>query len=119
MLTFFTRRALPVLLFLLFSISQLDAQTVYKTPSGAKYHTATCSTVKNVSEAITLEKAMELGLGACKVCKPVEAYGSGNKTKQPQGQSETVQCKGKTKAGTRCKHMTKIANGYCFQHQPG
>ena len=30
----------------------------------------------------------------------------------------TVQCKGLTKSGTRCKHMTRIANGYCFQHQP-
>ena len=39
-------------------------------------------------------------------------------TKTPQGQSTTVQCKGTTKAGTRCKHMTSIANGYCYQHQP-
>jgi hypothetical protein len=30
----------------------------------------------------------------------------------------TTQCLGKTKAGKRCEHMTKIANGYCFQHQP-
>ena len=30
----------------------------------------------------------------------------------------TVQCKGMTKKGTRCQHMTRIANGYCFQHNP-
>ncbi len=119
MLSFFIRRAFPALLFLTFSISKLDAQTVYKTPSGAKYHTATCRTVKNVSEAITLEKAIESGLDPCKVCQPVVPNGGGSKTKQPGGEAETVQCKGKTKAGTRCKHMTKIANGYCFQHQPG
>ncbi|WP_350028985.1 DUF5763 domain-containing protein [Flavobacterium terrisoli] len=35
-----------------------------------------------------------------------------------RGQSQTVQCKGTTKKGTRCKHMTSIANGYCFQHNP-
>lgn len=29
----------------------------------------------------------------------------------------TVQCKGFTKKGTRCKHYTSNASGYCFQHQ--
>jgi hypothetical protein len=27
-----------------------------------------------------------------------------------------VQCKGITQSGTRCRHVTRIANGYCFQH---
>jgi len=108
------------LLFLavLISAKPLSAQTVYKTPSGAKYHTATCHTVKNVSQAITLQQAVEMGLEPCKICKPPASYGSGPTTKPPQGEGQTVQCKGKTKAGTRCKHMTRIANGYCFQHQP-
>jgi hypothetical protein len=44
---------LKLLTLLLFTIS-LNAQTVYKTPSGAKYHLANCRTVKNVSEAITI-----------------------------------------------------------------
>lgn len=48
----------------------LKAQTVYKTPSGAKYHTANCHTVKNVSDAITVSEAVKLGLQPCKVCKP-------------------------------------------------
>ncbi len=30
----------------------------------------------------------------------------------------TTQCLGTTKAGTRCRHMTKNLNGYCSQHQP-
>lgn len=29
----------------------------------------------------------------------------------------TVQCRGRTKKGTRCKHYTSNENGYCFQHQ--
>jgi hypothetical protein len=33
------------------------------------------------------------------------------------GCTATTQCFGLTKAGTRCKNMTRIANGYCFQHQ--
>ena len=97
----------------------VKAQTVYKTPSGAKYHLASCRMVKNVSEEMTVEKARELGLEPCKICNPQLAYTQpvqqGNKA---QGQNATVQCKGFTKSGTRCKHMTRIANGYCFQHQP-
>jgi len=110
---------LPKLLIaLLFSLS-VKGQTVYKTPSGQKYHLATCRTVKNVSEEITVTQAKELGLQPCKVCKPESIYAAGSSTtKKAQGQGETTQCLGTTKSGTRCRHMTRIANGYCFQHQP-
>ena len=115
---FFCRRYILTLLLLFFSVS-LKAQTVYKTPSGAKYHLATCRMVKNVSEEITVAKARELGLQPCKICSPQNIYGAAiTPANKAQGQNETVQCKGLTKAGTRCKHMTKIANGYCYQHQP-
>jgi hypothetical protein len=108
---------LNIIIILLFSVST-NGQTVYKTPSGQKYHLATCRMVKNVSEEITVSKAKELGLQPCKICNPQNIYyGSGSSTNTPQGQSTTVQCKGTTKAGTRCKHMTSIANGYCYQHQ--
>jgi hypothetical protein len=104
------------LIFVSFSFS-VNAQTFYKTPSGKKYHLATCHMVKNVSEAITLNEAKELGLEPCKICKPEIIY-SETPTKKAKGQDATVQCRGLTKAGTRCKHMTSIANGYCYQHQP-
>lgn len=108
-----------ILLFIItFCLSITIAQTVFKTPSGAKYHLGNCRMVKNVSEEITLEQAKKLGLEPCKICHPT-SYGStidGNQ--QPQGITKTVQCKGITKSGTRCKHMTSIGNGYCFQHQP-
>jgi hypothetical protein len=106
-----------LLILLLFSVS-VKAQSVYKTPSGAKYHLATCRTVKNVSEEIAISQAKELGLEPCKICKPQTIYASGSSTNKAQGQTTTVQCSGITKAGTRCKHITRIANGYCFQHQP-
>lgn len=109
-----------LLIFLLSIISVSSAaQTVYKTPSGAKYHLGNCRTVKNVSEEISIEKAIESGLQPCKVCKPPVVYTAPGPQNKPQGQNQTVQCSGKTKAGTRCKHMTRIANGYCFEHQPG
>jgi uncharacterized protein DUF5763 len=110
---------LKILALLLLSFS-LQAQTVYKTPSGAKYHLATCHMVKNVSEQITINQAKDLGLEPCKICKPENIYASGSShsPNKAKGEGVTVQCKGTTKAGTRCKHMTRIANGYCFQHQP-
>jgi len=73
--------------------------------------------VKNVSEELTIQQAVESGLGPCKICNPPGPLGSSLKNKKAQGQNTTVQCKGMTKAGTRCKHMTSIANGYCYQHQ--
>jgi hypothetical protein len=95
------------------------AQSLYKTPSGAKYHLAECRMVKNVSQKVSAEQIVELGLEPCKICKPgnitLLSASQGNKSK---GENVTVQCKGMTKKGTRCKHMTSIANGYCFQHNP-
>ena len=108
---------LKVLALLLFSVS-LKAQTVFKTPSGAKYHLATCQMVRNVSEEITVGKAKELGLQPCKICKPQDIYTGNTPVHKAQGEGLSSQCKGTTKAGTRCKHMTRIANGYCFQHKP-
>jgi hypothetical protein len=112
----FSKRYILLFFIALLSVS-LKAQTVYKTPSGAKYHLATCHMVKNVSEEITIAKANELGLEPCKICKPPVSYAQ-TPQKKPQGQNTTVQCSGLTKAGNRCKHMTSIANGYCYQHQP-
>ena len=106
---------LIIIAFQLFFIGK--GQSVFKTPSGTKYHLATCRMVKNVSEEITLQQAQQLGLQPCKICNPGSAIIAAG-SKSAQGQNETVQCQGFTKAGTRCKHMTKIANGYCYQHQP-
>lgn len=99
----------------------INAQTVYKTPSGEKYHTANCRMVKNVSQAIPLKTVAQYGLDPCKICKPavLAKTNSLSLIKKPAGEDATKQCKGKTKKGTRCKHMTSIGNGYCFQHQPG
>lgn len=106
------------LLFLLYLGFTGNAQDVYKTPSGKKYHLETCKTVKNVSQKITLQQAAEKGLEPCKVCKPAALPVPQNVTNKAKGEGKTVQCQGKTKRGTRCRHMTGIADGYCFQHRP-
>jgi hypothetical protein len=109
---------LSIICFLLIFLN-VKGQNFYKTPSGEKYHLATCHMVKNVSEEITLSQAVEMGLGACKICHPPVIKGSNIlPQKKAKGETNTVQCKGTTKAGKRCKHMTRIANGYCFQHNP-
>ncbi|MCX6319569.1 MAG: hypothetical protein NTW29_19990 [Bacteroidetes bacterium] len=112
------RKLFHILIVILLALPA-KAQTVYKTPSGEKYHLATCHMVKNTSEKISLEQAIALGLGPCKFCGPPIPSASAVPEKKPQGQlPATVQCRGYTKAGTRCKHFTRIGNGFCFQHQP-
>lgn len=95
------------------------SQSLYKTPSGKKYHLAECRMVNNVSQKVTVDQVLQLGLEPCKICNPRDinllSASSENKSK---GNTSTVQCKGYTKNGTRCKHMTSIGNGYCFQHNP-
>ena len=104
---------------LLLSMST-NAQSVYKTPSGKKYHVGNCRMVENVSEKISLTSAADLGLLPCKICNPQNftALGLVSKKNNAQGETQTVKCKGRTKKGTQCKHKTSIANGYCFQHNP-
>jgi hypothetical protein len=95
-----------------------SSQSIYKTPYGKKYHLGSCHMVNNVSERITPQRALELGLEPCKICKPDLNHLRPSTENKAKGQSGSVQCHGITKAGTRCKHNTSIANGYCFQHQP-
>ena len=108
-----------VSIFFLFAIScQCVAQNVYKTPSGKRYHLSSCRMVENVSSKLVTLESIEK-LTPCKICKPpiksqlVKGLTSEDKS---VGTSTSVRCKGYTKEGTRCKHQTRLANGYCFQH---
>lgn len=109
---------------LLFVFITTQAQSVYRTPSGTKYHLSTCRMIKNVSHKISYRQAAELGLLPCKICTPkeVSAQGFASKirvgSKEAKGESETKQCRGQTKKSTRCKHRTRNVNGYCAQHDP-
>lgn len=98
----------------------LSGQTVYRTPSGTKFHLSSCRMVKNVSSSLSINNALEMGLQPCKICNPNAAsvYGIVSKPKKVHGVDKGNQCLGITKAGTRCKHYTRIGNDYCFQHLP-
>lgn len=108
-----------IIFFLLLTATMIGQTTVYKTPSGKKYHTATCRMVENKSTALSITDAGELGLEPCKICKPIAIQALISQSDKTSGTKiSSTQCKGQTKKGTRCKHMTKIGNGYCYQHQP-
>ena len=95
------------------------AQSFYKTPFGEKYHLSTCKLVENTSAKLTLAEAKKMGLAPCKICKPLAHHGKINKVNKEKGESIIKhRCLGKTKKGTRCKNVTKIANSYCFLHHP-
>lgn len=57
------------ILFLLLSVSKLNAQTVYITESGKKYHAKNCSIAKTGKKGIELSEAIKQGYEPCKVCK--------------------------------------------------
>jgi len=107
-----------ILLFLVTSLGY--TQNVYKTPSGKKYHLESCRMVENVSsKLLNKDDINHYGLSACKICKPPAINSFSNsftRTDKAQGASSSTRCLGKTQKGARCKHMTKIANGYCYQH---
>jgi hypothetical protein len=110
-----------VLVFLFLVVSfQCDAQDVYKTPSGKRYHLSSCRMVENVSSKLVgLNTIAASKLTPCKICKPPpksKLQKRLNPEDKSVGISVSVRCKGYTKKGTRCKHQTKLANGYCFQH---
>ncbi len=82
-----------------------NAQTVYASSKGEKYHTADCK-LSGDAGAMTLAEAKKEGKTACAMCKPDEHL-----------KDKMVQCSGKTADGTQCKRMTSNKEGKCFQHK--
>jgi len=122
------QKLLLSLFFLLLNLAAVQAQTVYKTRTGAKYHVATCGYLKS-SFAINIQDALAEGLTACSVCKPsggsvvpqrtvtpVNNYIQEGRATTNETAGATAQCSGTTKAGARCRRMTRAANGRCYQH---
>jgi hypothetical protein len=69
------------LFFVLFVfISNLaNAQTVYVTEKGKKYHKKNCSVVSEGKKGITLADAKKQGYAPCNVCKPEEVVAEDKK----------------------------------------
>lgn len=118
--------------------SSSEAQTVYVTKTGAKYHRGDCHYLKYSKFPITLSNAEKQGYTPCSFCRP-DIKDTAEKDTEPaidsaQQDAETTppppirkaasrkattlsQCTARTKAGTRCKRMTTNANARCWQHQ--
>ncbi|TXE13483.1 hypothetical protein [Algoriphagus aquimarinus] len=109
--------------------TQLQAQTVFITKTGAKYHRESCRYSKT-GWAATLSEAKKRGLTACLVCKPSSTetseakplpLSSGSSKTEPSketkpAQSTSSQCKATTKAGSRCSRKSAAGSSYCWQH---
>ena len=48
---------------------KINAQTVYITDNGTKYHAKKCRLAKSGKKGITLSEALNIGYEACKNCK--------------------------------------------------
>ncbi len=121
-------------IFIIAACSSSDAQTVYITKTGAKYHDGSCRYLSRSKIEIEFQEAIDRGYTACSVCDPqVEVEEDEQETvKQPQGQTppkakpntttvkksttSSSQCTAYTKAGTRCKRSAS-SGGKCWQHQ--
>lgn len=98
------KKLVGVLVFLVGGVLVTNAQTVYSSAKGEKYHTADCR-LSGDADGITMDKAKKAGKKPCEVCKPNEL-----------GKASLKQCEGKTKEGTRCKRMTASKGKKCYQH---
>jgi methylphosphotriester-DNA--protein-cysteine methyltransferase len=104
--------------------TSVEAQTVYITKTGAKYHLSTCHYLKSKIK-ISLPEAEKQGYTPCSYCKPSKTLQHNNNkqviksdsTALEQKKTSSSQCQGTTQAGTRCKRMTTHSSGYCYQHQ--
>lgn len=108
------------LVILLIAGLTVSAQNIYKTPTGTKYHLSSCRMVENVSNKLVNQADWsKLKLEPCKICKPPlqhNIFRGNSQSNKAVGQASSVRCQGKTQKKTRCKHMTRLANGYCYQH---
>ncbi len=120
-------KVLKVISVVLFLTVGVQAQTVYITKTGSKYHKENCRYLRYSKKEISLEKLSGLGYRPCLVCKPVadnketsskdsRSLTNYNEDNKVIRKGTSTQCTGKTKSGTRCKRKTKNASGRCYQH---
>ena len=101
-----------LLIFVLLFSSRLEAQNLYKTPSGRRYHLASCRMVRNVSAKISPEQIKQLGLTPCKICHPpapANVHTSTKRSKAVGSSPQSVRCKGKNQAW----HAMQTPHAYC------
>ena len=126
------KKILHAFLFTVFFLltSQLHAQIVFITKTGAKYHKESFRYAKT-GWASDLAAAKKKGLIACmvgKACstetgedKPLPLFSGSIKVEPSKetkpAQTTSSQCKAKTNAGARCLRKSAAGSTYCWQHE--
>ena len=71
-----------LILLLFFVVTSFQAQTVYVTESGKKYHTKNCDVARTGKKGIELSEAKKQGYEPCKVCKVTPESKEADKPKE-------------------------------------
>ncbi len=85
---------------------------VYRTKTGDKYHTKTCSYLKSSIE-LTLQEAVNMGLTPCSRCKPPTLDSSSNSTSS--NRSSTAPASNTTRSSTSGTKSTVYGSGTQFE----
>ena len=129
----FHRRVLLVLVALLAtaSIGFAQAEKVYVTKTGEKYHRESCKSLSKSKIEISLREAAAR-YGPCKNCQPptlatkADAVPAASPTPTSADKPATAapksapatagRCQATTKKGTQCSRNAQAGRSYCWQH---
>ncbi len=113
------RTALILCSLLCFAFVTSNAQTVYVTKSGKKYHSKGCTSLRVSSIPLDLSEAIGR-YSPCKNCNPPTFGASQTGVRGEQKtQSRTAsdgRCEAMTKKGARCSRKAQSGSRYCWQH---
>jgi hypothetical protein len=120
-----SRRLILAAILFAVGVSAALAQTekVYVTRTGAKYHRASCTSLRSSKIEMPLAEAAAR-YGACRICRPpvptaaqtapVEPRPSPPVSAEPAPRS--MRCQATTKKGMQCSRSAKAGTSYCWQH---
>lgn len=123
------RRRVACLAFLVLvalSTAFAQAEKVYVTKTGSKYHRASCSSLSKSKIEMPLAEAAKR-YGPCKNCKPpvpaATSAGTAAATASPgpalptkSAPAAAGRCQATTKKGTQCSRRAQPGRNYCWQH---
>jgi hypothetical protein len=99
-----------------------QADTVYVTKTGEKYHRASCRSLSRSKIEMPLAQAAAR-YGACKVCKPpvpatVPAATGAASIRSPEvaPAARSSRCQATTKKRAQCSRNAQPGRTYCWQH---
>lgn len=108
-----------------FSVALAQAEKVYVTRTGAKYHRASCSSLSKSTIEMSLVQAAAR-YGACKNCNPPVPVSTpvagatfapaNRKPVERAAPAESGRCHATTKKRTQCSRKAQAGRSYCWQH---